>query len=146
MGILFDNWFLNLAADLTAPLFDGQRRVAEVQRRQAIVEENLATYRQTILTAIKEVEDALIREIKLREHINKLEAQLDAAKNALSQAGLRYQNGLNDYLPVITQLVAVQDLERDIIQRKTDLCIARVGLYRALGGTWTESLVPLAME
>jgi NodT family efflux transporter outer membrane factor (OMF) lipoprotein len=146
IDLLFDNWLLNLAADLTAPLFDGQRRAAEVERTQAVVAEKLAAYRQTILTAVKEVEDALINERKLREHIKGLEAQLMAAQNALDQAGLRYRKGLNDYLPVLTQLLAVQNLERDLIQRKADLLIARVSLYRALGGTWTDSLVPLAME
>jgi outer membrane protein TolC len=146
IDLLFDNWLLNLAAGLTAPLFDGQRRVAEVERTEAVVAERLASYRQTILTAVKEVEDALINERKLREHIKGLEAQLTAAQNALDQAGLRYRNGLNDYLPVLTQLVTVQDLERDLIRRKAELLIARVSLYRALGGTWTESLVPLAME
>ena len=146
IDLLFDNWLLNLAAGLTAPLIDGKRREAEVERTKAVVVERLASYRQTILTAVKEVEDALIKERKLREHISGLEAQLTVAQNALDQAGLRYRNGLNDYLPVLTQLVTVQDLERDLIRRKAELLIARVSLYRALGGSWTESVVPFAIE
>jgi len=146
LDLLLDNWLLNLGANLTAPLFDGRRRAAEVERTRAVVAENLAAYRRTILTAIKEVEDALVSEEKLRRHINGLDAQLNAAQNALNEAGLRYRKGLNDYLPVLTQLVAVQNLERDLIQRKTDLLVSRVNLYRALGGTWTDSLSPLAME
>jgi NodT family efflux transporter outer membrane factor (OMF) lipoprotein len=146
LDLLLDNWLLNLAANLTAPLYDGRRREAEVERTRAVVDENLAVYRRIVLTAIKEVEDALVSEQKLRRHIKGLAAQLNAAQNALTEAGQRYRKGLNDYLPVLTQLVAVQDLERDLIQRKADLLVVRVSLYRALGGTWTDSLVPLAVK
>lgn len=146
LDLLFDNWLLNLAGNLAAPWVDGQSRVAEVMRTRAVAAENLATYRRTILTAIKEVEDALVTEEKLRQHIRGLEAQLSAAEHALSEAGTRYRNGLNDYLPVLTALVGAQNLERTLIQRKSDLLIARINLYRSLGGTGTEGLVPPMME
>ena len=53
-------------------------------------------------------------------------------------------NGLSDYLPVLTQLLAVQSLERTQIQRKADVLTARVNLYRSLGGTWTDALIEQA--
>ncbi len=142
LELLFDNWLLRLSGNLTAPIFDGKRRAAEVDRRAAIVDENLATYRQTVLKAIKEVEDALITESKQREHIKGLEAVVITSRKALEQAGNRYRNGLTDYLPVLTQLLTVQRLERDLIRQQANLVINRINLYRALGGTWTESLKP----
>lgn len=142
LSLLFDNWLMRLAAGITAPLVDGRRRKAEVDRRVALVEEKLAAYRQTILLAIREVEDALVGEEKLQAHLKGLNEQLDAAQNALNEARSRYRNGLSDYLPVLTQLLTVQNLERTIIQRKADLLVARVDLHRALGGTWMESLQP----
>jgi multidrug efflux system outer membrane protein len=133
LSLLFDHWLTSLAAGLTAPLFDGLL---------AVVAENLAAYRQTILNAVREVEDALISENKLREHLVGLQAQREAAQHALNEARSRYRNGLSDYLPVLTQLLAVQALERTEIQRRADLLAARVGLYRSLGGTWTDTLDP----
>jgi NodT family efflux transporter outer membrane factor (OMF) lipoprotein len=144
LNLLLDNWLINLAANLAAPLLDGGRRKAEVDRLTAVVDENLAAYRQTILTAVREVEDALVDEEKLQAHLRGLDAQLDAARNALNEARSRYRNGLIDYLPVLTQLLSVQNLERTIIQRKADLLVARVNLYRALGGSWTRGLEPQA--
>jgi outer membrane protein TolC len=144
LNLLLDNWLLNLAANLTAPLLDGGRRKAEVDRLTAVVDENLAAYRQTILAAVREVEDALVGEEKLQAHLRGLDTQLDAARNALNEARSRYRNGLIDYLPVLTQLLTVQNLERTIIQRKADLLVARVNLYRALGGSWTDELEPQA--
>jgi multidrug efflux system outer membrane protein len=45
---------------------------------------------------------------------------------------------------VLTQLLSVQNLELDLITRRTDLLIARMDLYRAIGGTWTDDLTPPA--
>jgi NodT family efflux transporter outer membrane factor (OMF) lipoprotein len=140
MDVLFDNWLLSLAGNLTAPIFDGKRRAAEVDRSLAVVDEKVSAYRQTVLTAIKEVEDALVTESKQREHIQGLEKVTDTARKALKEAGNRYRKGLIDYLPVLTQLLKVQGLERNLIQQQANLLGARISLYRALGGTWTESL------
>ena len=141
---LFDNWIINLAASLTAPIIDGSRRKAEVDVNRAAVEQQLAGYRQTVLSAVREVEDALISETKIREHIAALENQLQAGQNALTEARTRYINGLNDYLPVLTQLLSVQNLEIDLIRRHEDLLVARISLYRAIGGTWVDDLTPPA--
>ena len=141
---VFDNWIANLAASLTAPVFDGGRRKAEIEINEAAVEQQLAEYRNLVLSAVREVEDALISETKIREHVVASENQLQAAKNALKEAGTRYLNGLNDYLPVLTQLLSVQGLENDLIRRREDLLFARISLYRAIGGSWVDELTPPA--
>jgi outer membrane protein TolC len=84
----------------------------------------------------------LVSEAKQRQHIRALENVLVTARKALEQAGIRYRNGLTDYLPVLTQLLAVQGLERNLIQQQAILLNVRVSLYRSLGGTWTDSLKP----
>ena len=139
---VFDNWIANLGASLTAPIFDGGRRKAEVDINEAAVQQQLAEYRQLVLSAVREVEDALISETKIREHVVATENQLQAGKYALKEAGTRYLNGLNDYLPVLTQLLSVQGLENDLIRRHEDLLVARISLYRAIGGSWTDELSP----
>lgn len=137
---IFDNWLVNLAAGLTAPIVDGGMRRAQVAASAAGVDDRLALYRQTVLTAVQEVEESLTGEIKIREHIKLTGKQLEAANKALAEARNRYLKGLNDYLPVLTQLLSVQDLEIDLIARKEDLFLARINLYRSLGGTWVEEL------
>lgn len=143
---LFQNWLLSLSANLAAPLLDGGQRAAEVDRTMALADENLAAYYGTVLTAVKEVEDALISESKQREHIEGLQKVVATARRALEEAGVRYRNGLTDYLPVLTQLLTVQGLERDLIRRQADLLAARVLLHRALGGTWPQNLTEPSME
>jgi NodT family efflux transporter outer membrane factor (OMF) lipoprotein len=142
VDLVFDNWLANLAGNLSAPLFDAGRRKAQVDEARAAAAENLSVYRRTVLTAIKEVEDALVQEAGRRENLAALDAQIDAARKGLEQAGNRYLKGLSDYLPVLTQLLTVQSLERTVIQRQTELLLDRISLYRALGGHWTEDLAP----
>jgi len=133
---VLDNWYLNLAANLVAPLIDGGRRAAEVQRTKAVVKEKLAAYREVVLTAIREVEEALIREKKQQEYIAGLQRQAKFANRALAEVKERYLKGQTDYLRVLTATLSVQGLERNLISAQRDLLVLRVGLYRALGGTW----------
>jgi outer membrane protein, multidrug efflux system len=140
LDLLFDNWLLNLAANLTAPLLDGGRRAAAVERQEAVAAENLANYRETVLTALKEVEDALVREAKQRQHLAGLQRQIEVAEKALDEAVERYRKGLNDYLPVLTQLASTQRLARSRITQQAALIRYRIALYRALGGDWADGL------
>jgi len=141
LDLIFDNWLINLAGNLVGPLFDGGTRTSEVRRQQAIAEANLAAYRQTVYTAVKEVEDALVTDYRKQQRIAALELQLTTARQALEEAKERYLKGVNDYLPVLTQLLSVQNLELNLIEEKAQLLTNRVGLYRALGGSWTDDLV-----
>ncbi|MEL7372316.1 MAG: efflux transporter outer membrane subunit, partial [Myxococcota bacterium] len=100
LGDLFDNFVWNLAGGLAGPLFDGLRRRAEVDRTKAVLEDQMYAYGQVVLTAFREVEDALVQEEKQRNRLAQLDAQVDLAKTTLDQAKTRYVNGLSDYLPV----------------------------------------------
>jgi NodT family efflux transporter outer membrane factor (OMF) lipoprotein len=141
IDLMLDNWIMSLASNLTAPLLDGGRRAAEVDRARAATDENLAAYRETVLTAVREVEDALMAEYYQRRHIAALDRQLEAARNALVEARELYRKGVDDYLPVLTQLLAVQNLERDLITQNTQLFVDRIDLYTALGGDWPDTVV-----
>jgi NodT family efflux transporter outer membrane factor (OMF) lipoprotein len=139
---LFDNWMLGLAAGLTGPIFDGGRRAAEVRRTRAVAAERLAAYQETVFTALGEVEENLINEKKEREHIRALEKVLDTARRALEEAEIRYTRGLNNFIPLLTELLSVQGQERELVRRRAALLKHRIGLHRALGGGWTDRMTP----
>lgn len=143
LDLLLDNWLLSLASNITAPLFDANLRAAEVDRLIAFEDENLAAYKQTVLIAVRQVEDTLMTESRQLEHIERLMQVIETARKALDQATVRYMNGLIDYLPVLTQILTVQGLERNLIDQQTVLLANRVDLFRALGGTWTSGLISL---
>ncbi len=131
---LFDDWLARFAGQLVAPIFDGGRRKLEVEKQQAVVDEALAAYRLTVLTALEEVEGALMLEEKIQDQLVAVRNELALARQTLSAARNRYANGLSDYLNVTSALVSVQSLERDEITQIANLFKARITLHQALGG------------
>jgi NodT family efflux transporter outer membrane factor (OMF) lipoprotein len=137
---LLDNWFVNLAANLLAPILDGGRRAAEADRSRAVVEELMYSWEAALLTACREVEDALVTEHGLNETHKILNGQLELAEATLERSRALYVNGLTDYLTVLTALQALQSLERQALRTQHQLLGNRIRLYLALGGSWTQSL------
>lgn len=131
---LFNSWLLSLAANLTAPIFEGGALIAEVDYQRALADENLNGYKQTVLTAINEVEATLLGEKAQLEYLAHLDYQMEAARLALDEATFHYINGLDSYLPVLTQLSTVQELEITQVNQKAELLVNRINMYRALGG------------
>ncbi len=140
LDLLLDNWILQLAASVAGPVFDGGYRRAEVERSRAVVDERLAAYRQTVLTAIREVEDALAREQQYRDFLTNIDRQLQLTKMAYREATLRYLNGLNDFLPVLREQINLITFQLDRIKTGADLLKARIALYKALGGSWMADI------
>jgi len=132
----------SIGSALLMPVFDAGRRAAEVSRTKAQVDEALAAYERAILAALREVEDALIQELKQRAHLESVERQVKLASATLRQARLRYSHGLSDYLPVLTAVQALQRLERAEVAARRELVSFRIQLYRALGGSWPKELAP----
>ena len=133
---LFQNWAYAFAGNLLAPIFRGGELRAEVDRTAAVKQQRLYEYGQTILTAFREVEDALIREKKQRDRIARIEEQVDLAQRSFEQLRVRYLNGASNYLDVLTALDEVQQLRRDLLTAELGLVEDRIALYRALAGSF----------
>ncbi len=134
---LMDVWLLNLAAGLAAPLIDGGERRAEHARQRALADEKLQAYKEIVLNAMAEVEDALSENHHQARKISAVKEQLMASRNALEQAQISYINGGDSYLSVLNGLINVQSLEQQLVQERRNLALDRVSLYRAVGlGGW----------
>lgn len=139
---LVSSFVYSIAGSLLAAVLDGGRRDAEIRRNRAVLRERLQNFGHVLLTAMMEVEGALARERQLTGQREHLEAQLEAARSALTESRRRYSEGLSDYLPVLTSLAAAQRLEQTILAIDRQRLSQRVQLARALGGTWTAELEP----
>ena len=138
LDLLLDNWILGLAASVSGTVFDGGALQAEVDRSRAVVDERLAAYRNTVLSAIREVEDALTSEQQYRQSLTNIDQQLSLTKMAYREATWRYLNGLSDFLPVLREQINLITFQLDRIKTRANLLKARISLYKALGGTWTK--------
>jgi NodT family efflux transporter outer membrane factor (OMF) lipoprotein len=125
-----------LAASLAASLFDGGAAQAQVRSQQAGLEQARVNYEATVLTALKDVEDALVALQGDRERLGRLQAAADAAANAALMAQQRYTSGLIDFATVLetqrTQLSAQDSVAATVASVAAD----HVRLYKALGGGW----------
>ena len=133
---LFDNWLASLAANLLAPLLDGGRRTAEVERSQALAAESFHDYGQTVLEALAEVENALTQEQRQQEYLLSIDRQLELSIQAAGRIRDRYLNGAEDYQRVLGALLSNQLLQRTQLSARRELFVNRINLCRALAGGW----------
>jgi multidrug efflux system outer membrane protein len=140
----FDNSasFFDLALHGLQPLFTGGKIVYQVKLANALMEEALHSYQQTILTALREVEDALVSHQKAKEKLEILKRQTAALQEYLNLAILRYMNGQNDYLTVLNAQSSLFRVQLEEAEAETDVFTSLITLYKALGQGWQAAEEP----
>jgi NodT family efflux transporter outer membrane factor (OMF) lipoprotein len=134
--------FWSVGPQLAATLFDAGRRRAQVDVQEAAYDQAAAAYRQTVLTALQQVEDQLAALRILEQEATVQNAAVAAAQESLGISTLQYRAGTADYLQVITtQTVAFQS-QRGAIDILTRRLTASVLLIEALGGSWQPPPAP----
>jgi len=136
---LVDNFIWSLAGGLLMPLIDGGRRAAEHDKREAGLRLALAQYKKSILTALSEVENALVRIDRKSAEFEELKLELQVAQSTFDEAQNRYLQGLSDYLPVLSALRTLQETQRSQLSAQRQLISQRIQLHRALGGDITNN-------
>ena len=120
----------------TEVLFDGYKLRALLKKAKASYFEAASNYRQTSLTAFREVEDNLVAIRRLDQEIQTQTASSIAAKRALYQANRRYRGGIATYLNVIVNENEALQSELALVNLQTRRQLASVQLIKALGGGW----------
>ena len=136
-----DRFAWSVTPAITAPIFTAGRLRSNVEAAQAQQRIVLEQYLQTIQNAFREVDDALTSYEELRQQREALERVVEANRERLRLAELRYRGGVTIYLEV---LIAQQDLfdsELRLLQVRRGVQSAVVELYAALGGSWREAPV-----
>lgn len=126
-------WGLGPASALLN-LFDGGKRRAQVKMSRAEYEELAAGYRDTVLTAFRQVEDAVAANHHLSDQIGHQRSAADAAQRTSDLALTRYRDGASDYLEVVTAQTDALDAQRAVLIAQTQRMRASVALVKALGG------------
>ena len=121
---------------LSLPIFDGGRREARVERARAQYEEDVASYRQTVLQAFREVEDGLASLRILGERSQEQDSAVHEASRAAELSQIQYREGSVSYLDVIDTDREVLQQRRVAVQLDGERALAAVALIRAIGGGW----------
>ncbi len=121
---------------VTLPLFTAGRLRSNLEATEARQAEALSQYRQTIQEAFREVEDALVFHAKVREIRLQREQRVQAERQALTLAELRYTNGVSSYLDVLDAQRQLYVAETDLSAALRDQLVSVVQVYKTLGGGW----------
>jgi NodT family efflux transporter outer membrane factor (OMF) lipoprotein len=138
--------FWSLGASASQTIFDGGLRRATVRQYTAQFNADVASYRQTVLTAFQQVEDYVATVRVLSQQIERQKAAVAAAQRFLDIATSRYQTGIDPYLNVITaETTLLSDQQTEVTLRVSEMTAA-VQLVQALGGGWDVSQLHSATE
>jgi len=134
------------AVPAAMPIFTAGAIAGQVKAAEAIQQQSLLRYEQSIQTAFREVDDALIDQKKSREQIGAQGRQVDALRNYARIARLRYDNGYTSYIEVLDAERSLFNAELSYTQTQGVLFRALVNLYRAMGGGWVVAADSLTGE
>ncbi|MGZ4990675.1 MAG: efflux transporter outer membrane subunit [Methylobacter sp.] len=130
------------ASSLSMPIFNWGKLNANIKSKKAQFEQVFLTYQSTVLSAFKEVEDALIAYSKEQERHKALAKAVEANQLAVQLADERYRKGLTAFLDVLESQTALYQTQSLLITSESLLSSDLVALYKALGGGWqTEAIV-----
>lgn len=132
--------FFYLGGQLTGPLFNMGKNRAHLKAAKAIAEQEGYAYQKTILTAFKEVNDALVSCRKTAEIRNSRDSLQQAAHSYLELANLQYINGVIGYIDVLDAQRGYFDAQIGLNNAIRDELTAIVDLYKVLGGGWETTL------
>ena len=125
-----------LGAQLSAPLIDGGRNKANVARSEAVLDESVAAYRQSVLVAFAEVEDNLAGLRILAGQAGQIEDAVVSARRSAELAQKLYEAGRSSYLELLDAQRNLAAVERTAVQLRGSRAVTTVALIRALGGGW----------
>ena len=125
-----------LLGSVSVPVFDGGGLAAQVRVQEAALDQARISYESVVLSALKEVEDALVSLRTSRERLATLRRAAEAAQNASSLARYRYNSGLIDFQSVLQTQVTLLQVQDSVANVQAAVGIAHVQLYKALGGGW----------
>ncbi len=134
--------FWSVGPQLAETLFEAGRRRSVIAEERAAYDATVAAYRETVLTAMQQVEDNLAALRILEGESDKVQQTVQAATRALDVASAQYKAGTVNYLTVITAQATLLSAEVTAVNLMTRRLTASVVLIQALGGGWNVSQLP----
>ncbi len=131
-----DSLVWSIGGDAIGAIFTGGSISAGVKQSEAYYRELLYKYQQSILTALLEVEDALVTTRKAREKLLAQERRIKALSDYASLARLRYDNGYASYIEVLDAERSLFDSELSAVRTQSEVIVGLINTYKSMGGGW----------
>ncbi|BAO85537.1 MULTISPECIES: efflux transporter outer membrane subunit [Caballeronia] len=128
----------SFAPQITVPIFEGGQNRANLDLANVQKRIEIANYEKAIQTAFREVADGLAARGTFDEQIKSLERFVNSQSRRLELSDLRYRNGVDSYLAVLTAQTALYEAQQLLITARLNRLTNLVDLYQFLGGGWIE--------
>ncbi len=115
-----------------------KRILSNIEASKAVRDGSLAQYEKSVLTALEEVENALVSLVQEKRRVEVLTDAVRANGLAADLALARFQAGLESYLAVIDAQSALRVSQDQLAQSKQNTALGFIALYKALGGGWQQ--------
>jgi multidrug efflux system outer membrane protein len=126
----------SLSGSLLGPIFNFGKNTSRVEVEESRTQQALYQYENTVLSAFREVEDALVEVQTFKEQLQSIERQYLAAKNAEMLSRMRYDGGVTSYLEVLESERTLFNAELQLSEVRQQTFNSYIKLYKALGGGW----------
>jgi NodT family efflux transporter outer membrane factor (OMF) lipoprotein len=146
LGGLLETVTSGLFAGLTQAIFNGGRLRSQVRGAEAAADASLAAYKQSVLTALEEIENAVTALRTAEERERQFAIALEAANASAILSRSQYRTGLTDFTTLSQQEASLLSARNNAAQARADHATALVQLYTALGGGWDSSVLPQAPD
>ncbi|MDP1879796.1 MAG: efflux transporter outer membrane subunit [Parachlamydiaceae bacterium] len=130
--------------NLLQPIFEGGRLISNLDLTTAIKRQAYYNYQQTVLTALKEANDAFIAYEQSKKGVLAEMQRVKDLTDYLKLATLQYENGLVDYLNVLDAERRLFGAQLDLAQAQAYVFTSLISIYQALGGGWVSDADYLA--
>ncbi|BAN35509.1 NodT family RND efflux system outer membrane lipoprotein [Sulfuricella denitrificans skB26] len=136
-----DSLARSLLGSVATTLFDGGRIRQRIEIQNAVQEQALVNYEKTVLSALEEVENALVSHANSRKREQALREAADAAHNAVLMAHHRYSTGIIDFQKVLDTERTLLTVQDSLKVTEAESISTLIRLYKALGGGWKPAAV-----
>ncbi|RPE03856.1 efflux transporter outer membrane subunit [Candidatus Pantoea deserta] len=134
-----DNWsshFYSVGPSLSIPIFQGGRLVSSVKLARAQQASAALDYRQTVLTALQDVENALVSYRADQARVTALDETTGSLQRAFDLASDSYRQGISTFIEVLDAQRQLAQAQEQATQARMQSALDLVALYKALGGGW----------
>jgi len=128
--------FWSLGPSVTLPIFNAGKIRANIKAQNAAAQQALLAYRQTVLTALQDVESALIAYAKEQQHRSALAEAVKFNQTAVDLSMKLYTAGETEFLNLLTAQHNLYTNEDSLVQADRTIDADLIALYKALGGGW----------
>ncbi|MEG3180976.1 efflux transporter outer membrane subunit [Sphingomonas sp. LT1P40] len=139
---IFDVITGRIFASIAQTIFDAGRTKSQIRSAQAGADGAFLAYKQTVLTALEDVENAVVALRTAQERERQFVIALDAANNSAILSRSSYRAGLADFLTLTQSEASLISARNGLLQARSDQASALIQLYLALGGGWDAGTVP----